>query len=407
MAKPSGLRHAGSIGAVSDCTRQVARYSAGLVSEMSGVSVVMAQSQTTVALALSGVCKSYGQVQALSGLSFSVKEGRFFSLFGPSSVGKTTALRAISGLIRPDAGSISIAGTDVTVAPIRGRGVSMVFQSFALYPHLTVYRNLAYPLVEEGVAKPEIDQRVHETAEMLRLDHRLERKPATLSGGEQQRVALGRSLIRRPRILLLDEPLTNLDAKLRHEMRAELKRLHRQFGMTIVYATPDELEALSMGEEIAVMRDGRVVQQGTPDELYENPADLYVATKIGSPHMNTLDVTVGKGGTDLETAFGSLSAPAVKGGLSGGEPLVLGVRPSDLRLARGTDASIATSVQQLEPLGDVTVVSLLAGGQPLRILLPESQAVGMRPGDQLPIAIDTHKLHLFRSRDGSALARQS
>ena len=159
----------------------------------------------------------------------------------------------------------------MTTAPIAGRGVSMVFQSFALYPHLTVYENFAYPLREEKVGREEIDTRVKETAAMLKLSHRLERKPNTLSGGEQQRVALGRSLIRRPKILLLDEPLTNLDAKLRHDMRAELKRLHRQFGMTIVYATPDELEALSMGEEIAVMRDGAVVQRGTPDELYESP----------------------------------------------------------------------------------------------------------------------------------------
>ena len=368
---------------------------------------MVSRSHTKIALALSGVGKSYGAVRALADLTFSVEEGRFFALFGPSSVGKTTALRAISGLVLPDEGAIIIAGNDVTHAPVKGRGVSMVFQSFALYPHLTVYRNLAYPLVEAGVAKSDIDKQVRETAEMLRLGHRLDRKPATLSGGEQQRVALGRSLIRRPRILLLDEPLTNLDAKLRHEMRAELKRLHRQFGMTIVYATPDELEALSMGEEIAVMRDGRVVQQGTPDELYDHPVDLYVATKIGSPHMNTLDATVGKDGADLVMAFGSLSAPPLQGGLRAGEPIVVGIRPSDLRVARDGDGEVSTLVQQLEPLGDVTVVSLLAGGQPLRIVLAESQAVGMKRGDQLPIAIDTSRLHIFRGRDGSALARQS
>ena len=206
------------------------------------------QSETKVALVLSDIRKSYGAVRALDGLSFSVVEGQFLALFGPSSVGKTTTLRAVSGLVQPDSGVIRIAGADVTRAPIKGRGVSMVFQSFALYPHLTVYGNLAYPLIEQGVPRSETRKRVRETAEMLRLEHRLDRKPATLSGGEQQRVALGRSLVGRPRILLLDEPLTNLDAKLRHEMRAELKRLHRQFGMTIVYATPDELEALSMGE---------------------------------------------------------------------------------------------------------------------------------------------------------------
>ena len=273
------------------------------------------------AVVLEGVSKTYGSARALAGLSFQVSEGRFFVLFGPSSVGKTTTLRAIAGLVQPDSGTIRISGVDVTGAPIKGRGTSMVFQSFALYPHLTVFRNLAYPLAEAGVSKSDIDKRVRETAEMLQLNHRLHNKPATLSGGEQQRVALGRSLIRRPKILLLDEPLTNLDAKLRHDMRAELKRLHRQFGMTIIYATPDELEALSMGEEIAVMRDGRVVQQGTPDDLYDRPADLYVASKIGSPHMNTIDVEAGGDGASLDTPFGALPAPVVAGGLNAGEPL--------------------------------------------------------------------------------------
>ena len=298
--------------------------------------------------------KTYGSVRALDALNLEGAEGRFFALFGPSSVGKTTTLRAIAGLVQPDGGTIHIGGLDMTRAPIKGRGVSMVFQSFALYPHLTVAQIFAYPLVEERVSRADIETRVRATAEMLRLAHRLDRKPSTLSGGEQQRVALGRSLIRRPRILLLDEPLTNLDAKLRHEMRAELKRLHRQFGMTIVYATPDELEALSMGEEIAVMRDGRVVQQGTPDDLYERPVDLYVASKIGSPHMNAIDVKVGDDGRVLETPFGLLAPPAASGALEPGEALVLGVRPADLRLARGGEVALSPSVQQLEPLGDVT-----------------------------------------------------
>ena len=264
-------------------------------------------SELQPALKLEGVSKAYGAVRALDKISFVVPEGRFFVLFGPSSVGKTTTLRTIAGLVQPDRGSVEVFGRDVTHAPIAGRGISMVFQSFALYPHLTVAENLAYPLREENVVAAEIAKRVEETAAMLKLSHRLERKPGTLSGGEQQRVALGRSLIRRPRILLLDEPLTNLDAKLRHDMRAELKRLHKQFGLTIVYATPDELEALSMGEEIAVMRDGAVVQRGTPDELYDSPADAYVAGKIGSPHMNMVNVTVGRDGKSLDTPFGSMS----------------------------------------------------------------------------------------------------
>src|SRR3954463_6596519 len=259
----------------------------------------------TSALRLTNVSKSYGAVRALDNLSFDVAEGRFFVLFGPSSVGKTTALRTIAGLVKPDAGEVHIFGKDHAHAPIAGRGVSMVFQSFALYPHLTVYDNLAYPLREEKVRREDCDIRVKKTAAMLRLSHRLERKPNTLSGGEQQRVALGRSLIRRPKILLLDEPLTNLDAKLRHDMRAELKRLHRQFGMTIIYATPDQLEALSMGEVIAVMREGAVVQKGTPDELYDTPKDVYVAGKIGAPHMNLIEATVTGNGNVLKTGFGS------------------------------------------------------------------------------------------------------
>lgn len=359
------------------------------------------------ALSLKGVTKTYGRVRAMSELSFDVAKGRFFALFGPSSVGKTTTLRAIAGLVQPDHGSIVINGRDVTRAPIKGRGVSMVFQSFALYPHLTVFGNLAYPLVEEGVDKADIATRVRQTADMLRLSHRLERKPSTLSGGEQQRVALGRSLIRRPGVLLLDEPLTNLDAKLRHEMRAELKRLHRQFGMTIVYATPDELEALSMGEEIAVMRDGHVVQVGTPDLLYDDPVNLYVATKIGSPHMNTFAATVGKDGRSLETAFGNLPVPPAIGSLKAGDELTLGLRPADLRLAQGMPPQLRPALQQLEPLGDVTVVSLLAGEHHLRIVLPEAQAAGMKAGDAVPLTVDPAKIHLFRSHDGSALGRRT
>ena len=355
----------------------------------------------STALRLTGVTKTYGSVRALDNLSFDVPEGSFFVLFGPSAAGKTTTLRTIAGLVPPDQGRVEILGKDMTNAPIAGRGVSMVFQSFALYPHLTVHQNFAYPLVEEGVARSEIDRRVKETAAMLKLSHRLERKPSTLSGGEQQRVALGRSLIRQPRVLLLDEPLTNLDAKLRHDMRAELKRLHRQFGMTIVYATPDELEALSMGEEIAVMRAGSVVQRGTPDEIYERPVDTYVAGKIGSPHMNLLPGTLGDGAVD--TALGRFATrQPVRAGQTG-EAALLGIRPSDIRVAPGDGGAIAAKVHLVEPLGDVTVVSVDAGGETLRMVLPEAAALGMKPGDALPIAFDTTKFHIFRAADGLAM----
>jgi multiple sugar transport system ATP-binding protein len=356
------------------------------------------------ALRLSGVSKSYGSVRALDGLSFDVAEGSFFVLFGPSAAGKTTTLRMIAGLVRPDAGRVEIFDQDVTDAPIAGRGVSMVFQSFALYPHLTVFDNFAYPLREEKVPRDEIHRRVEETAAMLRLSHRLQRKPNTLSGGEQQRVALGRSLIRTPKVLLLDEPLTNLDAKLRHDMRAELKRLHRQFGMTIVYATPDELEALSMGEEIAVMRDGCVVQRGTPDEIYQNPVNTYVAGKIGSPHMNMVRATLGSDEATLDTALGRFSTPRkVQSGRAGDAALV-GIRPNDIRIAAGGDAGLMTRVHLVEPLGDVTVVSVEAGGETLRMVLPEAAALSMKVGDALPIALDASKFHIFHAADGRSMA---
>jgi multiple sugar transport system ATP-binding protein len=356
------------------------------------------------ALSLANVTKSYGEARALANLSFSVAEGRFFVLFGPSSVGKTTTLRTIAGLVTPDRGRVEIFGRNCTHEPIAGRGVSMVFQSFALYPHLTVYDNLAYPLVEARLGREEIDRRVKETAAMLRLDKRIDRKPGTLSGGEQQRVALGRSLIRRPRILLLDEPLTNLDAKLRHDMRAELKRLHRQFGLTIVYATPDELEALSMGEEIAVLRDGGVVQIGTPDELYENPCDLYVAGKIGSPHMNAIRGKVAPGGAAIESAIGALPLARKLSAAEAGEAAVIGIRPSDIRLASGDEQGVPARVAMLEPLGDITVVSLEAGGETLRMVLPEQAASVLQPGQAASVALDPAKFHVFRASSGLAIA---
>jgi ABC-type sugar transport system ATPase subunit len=356
------------------------------------------------ALSLTNVTKFYDRVRALENLSFNVAEGRFFVLFGPSSVGKTTTLRTIAGLVTPDRGRVELFGKDCTHEPIAGRGVSMVFQSFALYPHLTVFDNFAYPLVEAKVARAEIENRVRETAAMLRLDKRLDRKPNTLSGGEQQRVALGRSLIRRPRILLLDEPLTNLDAKLRHEMRAELKRLHRQFGLTIVYATPDELEALSMGEEIAVLRDGAVVQIGTPDELYETPRDLYVAGKIGSPHMNLIKGTLAGDGGALDSSLGALRFGRKLGATEAGEAAVVGIRPSDIRFAATGEAGVAASIAMLEPLGDVTVVSVAAGGETLRMVLPESTASGLAPGQQTAVVLDPSKFHIFRASSGQVIA---
>jgi multiple sugar transport system ATP-binding protein len=360
------------------------------------------------ALRLIGATKLYDRTVALDGLDLTVEEGRFFVIFGPSAVGKTTALRTISGLVRVDRGSVELFGRDVTHAPIAGRGVSMVFQTFALYPHLTVYKNLAYPLREAKVPSAEIDRRVKEVAAMLRISHVLDRKPATASGGEQQRVALGRSLIQRPKVLLLDEPLTNLDAKLRHDMRAEFKRLHREFGITIVYATPDELEALSMGDEIAVMREGKVVQVGSPDDLYDRPRDVYVATKIGAPAMNIIAAKRGREAAAIELPFGEVRVDATKSswaavtaGAAAGESFLFGIRPYDLKLTQSSGYS--GEVRLVEPLGDLTVVDVHAGGADLKMVLPEAQAAGVRHGDRLNFAFDAAHAHLFRPGDGAAL----
>lgn len=356
-----------------------------------------------VAVRLDAVTKRFGKVVALDGMSFEVQRGRLFVVFGPSSVGKTTTLRAIAGLERPQEGRLEINGRDVTQAPIAGRNVSMVFQSFALYPHLTVRENFAYPLKEAGTSAGEIAQRIDEIAEILSLGHRLDNKPETLSGGEQQRVALGRSLIRRPDILLLDEPLTNLDAKLRDDMRTEIKRLHRQFGITIVYATPDELEALSMGEEIAVLREGRVVQTGTPDELYLTPKDLYVAQKIGSPTMNVIGARAGADGASVEVPFGSFPLPG-RSLPAGAADLKIGIRPADIRISPGAspgqDGGIPGRVRLLEPLGDITIVDIDAADQRLKIVVRESEALSLQPGAELSFAFDPARLHVFDAASG-------
>ncbi|VAW11039.1 ABC transporter, ATP-binding protein (cluster 1, maltose/g3p/polyamine/iron); ABC transporter, ATP-binding protein (cluster 10, nitrate/sulfonate/bicarbonate) [hydrothermal vent metagenome] len=355
-----------------------------------------------VAVHLDGVDKSFGSVVALDKLSIEVARGRLFVVFGPSSVGKTTLLRTISGLEQPDAGEVHLNGRNVTGAPIKGRNVSMVFQSFALYPHLTVRENFAYPLKEARVGGPEIAKRVGEIAEMLKLGHRLENKPATLSGGEQQRVALGRSLIRRPDILLLDEPLTNLDAKLRDDMRTEIKRLHRQFGITIIYATPDELEALSMGEEIAVMRDGAVVQTGSPDEVYLAPRDVYVAQKIGSPTMNIIDARLNAPGKELTVSFGKVPLPDLKTA-SGITDFKIGIRPADITITRTAGKGVKARVRHLEPLGDLTVVEVDAASDRIKIVVDEVDALTLEPGTELGIKFDRSDIHVFEAESGRHL----
>lgn len=365
-------------------------------------------------LAIRDLRKRFGAVEALRGVDLGVDAGEFFAVLGPSGAGKTTLLRIIAGIERPDGGRILLGGRDIADVPVRARNTAMVFQTFALYPHLTTFENLAYPLREARVGRAEIRRRVGEIAEMLRIGHALERRPGTLSGGEQQRLAIGRALIRRPQLLLLDEPLTNLDAKLRHDTRAEFKRLHRELGnTTIVYATPDQLEALSMGRRIGVLRSGRIVQVSTPERLYAEPADDFVAALVGDPPINLVAGTLrrGSGGLSIELPFAGLDASSWQGALGdfpSGAELRVGIRPQAIWPRNGRDGGprFAARVFLTEPLGDVTILDIVAGEScRMKMVLPQERAWTIGVDDQLDCELDGAQLCLFAAETGTAIAR--
>ena len=355
-------------------------------------------------LIVNDVVKRFGRVTALDGMSFDVREGEFYCLLGPSAAGKTTMLRSISGLESLDGGKISFGGRDMAALPIQGRGIAMIFQTFALYPHLTVRQNFSYPLERAETPAAEVQKRVGEVAELLRVGHTLDRLPSTLSGGEQQRIAIGRALIRRPKLLLLDEPLTNLDAKLRHDTRAEFKRLHRELGMTMLYATPDQLEALTMGQRVGVMKEGKVVQVNTPRSLYASPQDTYVAGMVGSPAINLVQGKVARrnGGYFVELPFGDLPADHWGIHLSGGEEVLYGLRPHDVLLGRDPSRGPAFEavVHLTEPLGDVTLLDLDVNGAPMKMALAEEKAVTLVPGAPIEITLSAVDAHLFFAETG-------
>lgn len=361
-------------------------------------------------LIIDGLKRNFGAIQALDNISFSIEEGEFFCLLGASSAGKTTALRSIAGLEDLAGGTVTFDGKDMTQTPVQGRGMSMIFQTFALYPHLSVHANLAYPLVRDKVSSSEIHRRVNEVAELLRVTHTLKRKPATLSGGEQQRVAIGRAIVRRPKLLLLDEPLTNLDAKLRHDMRAEFKRLHRELGMTMLYATPDQLEALTMGERIALIDNGKIVETGTPRDLYGAPSHTFVASMLGSPAINLVRGKISQTGAaqKLELPFGELELGKLnlKSGLSAGDAITLGVRPQDLHVTGESDESfspdlnVSGRIHLTEPLGDVTILDIDVGGNLLKMVLPEDKATSYSPGQDIGLSLQLSDTHLFFADSG-------
>jgi ABC-type sugar transport system ATPase subunit len=355
---------------------------------------------------IQNVTKRFGSVTALMSVSLEVADGEFFAVLGPPGAGKTTLLRTIVGLEKPEQGDVFVDGERVTDVYPGDRDIAIMFQNLALYPDKTVFDNLAFPLRQRKTPKTEIRRRVEETAETLHIEHLLERKPAKLSGGERQRVALGRVLVRDPKAFLLDEPLSALDALLRLEMRAELKRLHREVGRTLVYVTHDQVEAMTMPERVAVLREGVVQQVETPENVYHRPANQFVATVVGSPPMNFIECTVGaRNGAlrlhhplfDIDVASAGLS---LRHTLREGAPCLLGVRPEDVHVEPGAPGAISATVYVTEPLGGETVVDLKLGSHLVKALAPPTLA--LRQDEQVGVRLDPRRLHLF-TQDGEAV----
>lgn len=356
-------------------------------------------------LHLNALGKTYpGGVTAASDVSAEIGDGEFIVLVGPSGCGKSTILRMIAGLESITAGELTIDGARVNDLEPGERDIAMVFQNYALYPHMTVRKNMEYGLRNEGLPKDQIAARIAEAARTLRLEDYLDRKPRQLSGGQRQRVAMGRAIVRKPKVFLFDEPLSNLDAKLRTQLRAELKTLHQRLGATFVYVTHDQVEAMSLADRIIIMNAGRVEQIGTPMDLYLRPASRFVAEFIGSPSMNMLEGRIGADRSSLTfdhapaIGFGfELPAPA-------GHPIALGIRPEHLELTPGAAGGIDLAVQFIEQLGADTVVhgAVPGSAMPLAVRLAGVQL--HEAGAVLPLTCAAENLHLFDAKTGRRLA---
>jgi multiple sugar transport system ATP-binding protein len=359
------------------------------------------------ALDLVNIGKSFGSTQILHDISLSLAAGEFLVLVGPSGCGKSTLMNVIAGLEEPSAGSVRLDGRDITALPPADRNISMVFQSYALYPNMTVARNIEFPLRMHKVDKAVRAQRVRSVAKLLQIEHLLERKPRQLSGGQRQRVAIGRALAREPRLYLFDEPLSNLDAQLRLDMRTEIKKLHQRLGATIVYVTHDQIEAMTLATRIAVMRGGVVQQLGTPYEVYNRPANTFVAGFMGSPRMNLVPARVAGsngslaldvGGTERARIRIDLPAAGAVGGYNGREVLA-GIRAEAVSLARNGSAvgpmqrPIDARVVVIEPTGADTLAVLDLGGHELTARLEPDAALA--PGQDARFLVDVTKLVCF------------
>ncbi|MBI3980152.1 MAG: sn-glycerol-3-phosphate ABC transporter ATP-binding protein UgpC [Chloroflexi bacterium] len=359
---------------------------------------------------LDQVSKRYGSVTAVERLSLEVEDGEFLVLVGPSGCGKSTILRMVAGLEEVTEGTVRIGHRVVNDVPPKDRDIAMVFQSYALYPHMSVYDNMAFGLQLRRIPTPEIGRRVRAAAEMLGLQDLLGRKPKQLSGGQRQRVAVGRAIVREPQVFLMDEPLSNLDAKLRVQTRAELIKLYHRLGTTVIYVTHDQVEAMTMGTRIAVMKDGVLQQLATPQQLYERPANTFVGAFIGSPAMNFFRCRLSAAGSRLTATADGLCLPLPPDRQRllarwGEREVVVGVRPEHLRLRREAPAGEATSIQGevevIENLGSESIVSL-RGAAPFTARLEYDPR--LRPGDRLDLVAPPDRLHLFDPTTEQAVA---
>lgn len=345
------------------------------------------------------------QVRAVNELGLDVADGEFLVLVGPSGSGKSTALRMLAGLEDVDEGSITIGGSDVTNTPPKGRDIAMVFQSYALYPHMSVAENMGFALKLRKTPKAEIKEKVTEAAKMLDLEPYLDRKPKALSGGQRQRVAMGRAIVREPSVFLMDEPLSNLDAKLRVETRANIAALQRRLGTTTIYVTHDQVEAMTMGHRVAVLQDGLLQQVATPRELYENPANAFVAGFIGSPAMNLKTVPLTEAGAVLD----GHTVPLPRGALTkakGLDKITFGVRPETLRLASSEDDGMQMTVELVEELGADALIHahIDVDGSPERFVIRADGRTPPALGQQINVALrDTDEIHLFHPETGAKL----
>jgi iron(III) transport system ATP-binding protein len=351
------------------------------------------------AIRIEDVRKCYGPVTALDGVSLQIEAGELFFLLGPSGCGKTTLLRCLAGFLLPDAGRVCLGGDDITRLPPRLRDTAMVFQAYALWPHMSVAQNVAYGLRVRGVARAEADRRVAEALRLVRMEGFGDRRPTQLSGGQQQRVALARALVVRPRVLLLDEPLSNLDARLRDELREEIRRLHRETGLTMVYVTHDQKEALSLADRLAVLDHGRVVQVGPPLQVYNRPVNRFVAGFLGD--CNFLEGTVRRAGQDsceVQTKAGVLTGVPASGAAPVGSSVVCSIRPHALTPASaGAANAIRATVEQTAFLGELLHVRLLAAGTALEMVRLAHEAGELRPGQEVALTVAPDQVVVLRT----------